>query len=415
MHFGIISPPVPGHLHPMGALGRELIARGHQVTLIHMKDLQARAAKEELRFAAIGEMDHPAGSLAVSLASLGKLEGMSAVRFTVQAVRNTTEMFCRDAPELIRRERIGMLLVDQTEPAGGTVADYLKLPFVTIANALALNSELTVPPPFSGWRYSTQWWAKARNFAGYYAGRSVMRPVTQMIAKYRQQWNLPPQRKPEDSFSPLAQICQLPAEFDYPRINLPQSFHYVGPLRRAPASHIPFPWEQLDGRPLIYASLGTLQNSREAVFRCFAQACIGVDAQLVISHGGGLGEASAACLPGSPIVVSYAPQLELLGRAALTITHAGLNTVLDSLSNGVPMVAVPITYEQPAIAARIKWSGTGEVIPFRHLNVERLRQKVELVLKENRYRRNAGVMKERIRLAGGIKRAADLIESLIRV
>jgi len=47
-------------------------------------------------------------------------------------------------------------------------------------------------------------------------------------------------------------------------------------------------------------------------------------------------------LPGSPLVV-YAPQLELLAKARLTITHAGLNTVLDSLSNGVPLVAIPIT------------------------------------------------------------------------
>jgi len=39
-----------------------------------------------------------------------------------------------------------------------------------------------------------------------------------------------------------------------------------------------------------------------------------------------------------PLVVEYAPQLELLAKARLTITHAGLNTVLDSLSNGVPLV-----------------------------------------------------------------------------
>ena len=68
MHFGIVSPPVPGHLHPMGALGRELISRGHRVTLIHMEDVRQPAFKEGLEFAAVGASDHPAGSLPVSLA-----------------------------------------------------------------------------------------------------------------------------------------------------------------------------------------------------------------------------------------------------------------------------------------------------------------------------------------------------------
>src|SRR2546422_7887921 len=67
-------------------------------------------------------------------------------------------------------------------------------------------------------------------------------------------------------------------------------------------------------------------------------------------------------LAGEPIVVEFAPQLELLKRAALCITHAGLNTALECLSNGVPMVAIPITNDQPGVAARIEWTGTGEMV-----------------------------------------------------
>jgi len=54
-------------------------------------------------------------------------------------------------------------------------------------------------------------------------------------------------------------------------------------------------------------------------------------------------------LAGEPIVVEFAPQLELLKRAALCITHAGLNTALECLSNGLPMVAIPITNDQPGL------------------------------------------------------------------
>lgn len=55
MHYGIITPPVAGHIHPFGALGRELIARGHRVTLLHMEDVRARAIEEGLEFAALGK------------------------------------------------------------------------------------------------------------------------------------------------------------------------------------------------------------------------------------------------------------------------------------------------------------------------------------------------------------------------
>jgi UDP:flavonoid glycosyltransferase YjiC (YdhE family) len=58
-------------------------------------------------------------------------------------------------------------------------------------------------------------------------------------------------------------------------------------------------------------------------------------------------------LEGAPFVVPFAPQLELLRRAAITITHAGLNTALESLAQGVPMVAIPITNDQPGVASRL--------------------------------------------------------------
>jgi hypothetical protein len=59
--------------------------------------------------------------------------------------------------------------------------------------------------------------------------------------------------------------------------------------------------------------------------------------------------------------VNQAPQLPLLGRASLTVTHAGLNTVLESLAQGVPQVAIPVSYDQPGVAARIAHHGTGLV------------------------------------------------------
>ncbi len=88
--------------------------------------------------------------------------------------------------------------------------------------------------------------------------------------------------------------------------------------------------------------MGTLQNRVLQTFRMIAEACAGLDLQLVISLGGGQDPALLADLPGDPIVVGYAPQLELIRRSALTISHGGLNTALESLAWGVAMVVLPV-------------------------------------------------------------------------
>jgi len=109
------------------------------------------------------------------------------------------------------------------------------------------------------------------------------------------------------------------------------------------------------------------------------------------------------------------PQLELLQRASLTITHAGLNTTLESLSQGVPMVAIPVGNDQPGVASRIAWTGTGEVVPFRKVSSTRLRAAIEKVLSTPAYRAAALRMRESIREADGLNRAATVIENALKI
>ena len=89
------------------------------------------------------------------------------------------------------------------------------------------------------------------------------------------------------------------------------------------------------------------------LFEKLAAAAAQLPVQLVMSMGGGSLQLDR--LAGDPIVVPFAPQLELLQRARLTVTHGGLNTVMESLCWGVPLVAVPIANDQPGIAARVQW------------------------------------------------------------
>ncbi|MGH1397542.1 MAG: glycosyltransferase, partial [Trichormus sp.] len=129
--------------------------------------------------------------------------------------------------------------------------------------------------------------------------------------------------------------------------------------------------------------------------------------------GGGLESQDLPKLPGNPIVVKYAPQLELLQKASLTVCHAGTNTVLESLFYGVPLVTIPITNDQPGVATRIVWSGVGKFISTSRLTSFRLRQAIEEVLIKPSYKENALRLKMAMDKAGGVRRAIDIIEDVI--
>jgi MGT family glycosyltransferase len=415
MHLGLICPELSGHLNPMTTLGRELARRGHRVTVVAREDARAKASTAGLGFAVIGEKEFPLGAMKAQSAKLGTMSSTRAMRFTVEMLRLGAEVMVRDAPEVIRGLGIDALLVDQVIPAGGTVADRLGLPYVNVCNALALNPDPASPPGVLPWRYAPGLPGRLRNAFGNAAFRWIARPITREINVHRARHGLPPKLGVGDD-STLAQIAQQPAFFDFPRSTLPACFHYTGPWHdHASGDEIPFPWERLNGRPLIYASMGTLQNRLEFIFSTIAAAAAGLDAQLVISLGSREQDAAAlaARFAGKPIVVSFAPQLALLARATLTITHAGLNTALESLSRGLPMVAIPITNDQPGVASRLEWLGAAEVVQPGRLTVARLRTALERVLRDPRYRENAQRRQQEIAQLDGLRRAADIAEQAL--
>lgn len=414
-HFGIICPAATGHLNTFLPLGQNLKKRGHKVTLIGVLDAQARALAAGLEFMAVGERDFPVGTVAKSLAHMGQLSGLKALQYAITIFKQEVSMFLQEAPAAIKAAGgIEALLVDQASRGGGTVAELLDLPFITVCSAVMLNGELGVPPFNSHWNYHSARWAHWRNWVGYRFLRRIVQPISDVITEYRQQWKLPLYIHPDEAYSRLAQLSQQPAELEFPRRDLPPWFHFTGPYHYSGSREsVAFPWEKLSKKPLIYASMGTVQNRSIDVFYKIALACEGLGVQLVISLGGSTGPQSLPLLPGSPLVVEYAPQLELLKRAKLTITHAGMNTTLESLSNGVPMVAIPIANDQPGIAARIAWTGAGERIPLGRLSISRLRHGLERVLAEDSYKNNALRLQEAIGRAGGVSRAIEIIEQVI--
>ncbi|MEM1168896.1 MAG: nucleotide disphospho-sugar-binding domain-containing protein [Cyanobacteria bacterium P01_H01_bin.35] len=393
-------------------MGHELKTRGHRVSLIGIPDIRAKAEIAELEFIQVGEKEFPTGSLKKIFSPMKKLKGVAAERYLNNQAIKEVALVLNETPALIQEAGVEALLVDQIS-AGSRIARFLNLPYITICNAMHTNREITIPPFNTLWQYNQAWWALLRNQLGYKMLDILWTPNPKTLAEYQQIFNKFNSSK-LSNYSSLAILSQMLSEFDFPRQRLPQRFHYVGSIQNeALVSDIPFPWEKLTGEPLIYASMGTAANQYVDVFEKIATACEGLDIQLVMSLGGNLRPEDLPELPTNTIVVNYAPQLKLLQKASLTITHAGMNSTLESLVNGVPMVAIPVIYDQPGIASRIVWTGVGEAIALKSVNVSRLRKAITKVLTEDTYKQNANRLKEASKQAGGVTRAADIIEQAV--
>ena len=306
--------------------------------------------------------------------------------------------------------------MDEAEFAGN-VAEHLGLPWISLALIPPLLRDDRFPPFWFGWRAGQDRLSRLRNRAAMHLLVRVAAPIFREVNEQRLLWGLKPYKQPEEQLSPIAQITQMPEALEFRILGRkPMGLHYAGPFtnaRRRPS--VDFPWDRLDGRPLVYASLGTLQNGSEALFRIITDACAGLHVQVVISLGGGLSPAALGPLAGDPLVVHFAPQLEILTRAALVITHAGLNTVLESLSEGVPLVALPLGNDQPGVAARLKARGACVVVSRYRLNSVRLRKAILRVLGNAKYRQAAQVLQKAIQKSDGAECAADLIEQVLRI
>jgi UDP:flavonoid glycosyltransferase YjiC (YdhE family) len=109
--------------------------------------------------------------------------------------------------------------------------------------------------------------------------------------------------------------------------------------------------------------------------------------------------------------VPFAPHQKLIERSQVVVTHAGMNTVLTALGCGVPLVAIPITNEQPGIASRLAKTKAGKMLKLSELSETTLRTAIMEVLSESSYRNNAQQMQKIIQESGGVGQVADILET----
>lgn len=403
MHYGLLTLDLHGHLNPMTTLGAELARRGHQVTVLGSSRARPFAELTGLGWAPVAD----SGAIAAGWDELGDLSGLAAVKHTGQLVQQNATATLAELPAAISACGIELLLVDQFAPAGTVVAEELQLPYVVVCNALACHFHHAVPAPPMNLTHRTGPLARLRNRFGNWTIHTLLNRLAGagdpgavsplLLTNLDRQWG-------------VAMIAQQPACFDFPEQQRPSHFNYTAPWHADGRDRcVPFPWDRLDGRPLVFASMGTLQNKLRHVYTAIVEAARGLDLQLVLS----LGSPDASLdtrTPENVIVVPFAPQLQLLDRASAVITHAGLNTTLEALARGLPLLCLPVTNDQPGIARRVEHLGAGIVLCPWRASPRRIRRGLKSILCDISFRERAASLQDRMNGMNGAHMAANLVE-----
>lgn len=411
-HFGVVAPAFYSHFQVFNALATELLDRGHQVTFFQQADAQGWLKDSRIGFHPLGATSHPPGTLEPSLRRAACSNNPLGIRRVIQDMCLTTTMLSDELPDALASENVDALLCDQMEAAGGLVAEALGIDYVSVACALPVNREPDLPLPVMPFSYGTD----DRSRRIYRGSQQVydwlMRPLRGTVRDACRRLAIGPRDGLQDCLSPFAQLSQTVPAFDLPRRHLPGHFHSVGPMR-SPAKFEPAHWPIASDRPFVFASLGTLQGGRLGIFQQICAACRCIDAQLLVAHCGALNRMQEVSLLklGANWVTDFAPQRWALERANVVVTHGGLNTVMDSIIAGTPMLVMPIAFDQPGIAARVTYRGLGEQLHYRS-NATKIQASLERLL--DHPINPLLQINAQLATAGGVTRASNIIERVVR-
>jgi UDP:flavonoid glycosyltransferase YjiC (YdhE family) len=82
---------------------------------------------------------------------------------------------------------------------------------------------------------------------------------------------------------------------------------------------------------------------------------------------------------------------------------------------GMPMIVIPKSFDQPAVADRLEWLGVAEVVSPANISAQRLRSALSKVLNDPSYRNAAREVQTKMRSVRGLQRASDVIEKALEL
>lgn len=236
------------------------------------------------------------------------------------------------------------------------------------------------------------------------------------LAKLRELNGLPPDPDTAMPFRYLHLACEPPG-FVRPGDAVAPTAHLLRPVDlEAGAGELPASAaDLLDGRPTVYATLGTIFGrlpSGRATFGAILEALRDEAVNLIVTVGRGNDPAQFGPQPSHVHIAEYIPQGALLPRCAAVINQGGFGTITGTLNAGLPMVVIPIGADQPYNAACCAALGVGRVIGPEERTPGAIREAVRAVLSEPSYRANAERIRDEMAALPGPEYAVALLERL---
>ncbi len=394
MKIIFLNVPGYGHVNPTLALVAELKQRGHRVIYYNTMDFEPQIIKSGAEFRPYPEPQPTAANLAEKANSLPSV--------TVWLLGQSQRLLPWLLPEL-RRERPDLVVFDSICLWGMQAAHLLDVPsvasistfvqegvkgMISLRDGLALVRQALPGLPRLLWR-------RRQLVRAFGSGAFPYAHIFPCISD--------------------SNIVYTSREFQPETKFIDDSFHFVGPsINTAAREAADFPWHLLqDGRPLIYLSLGTIYHNKADFYQMAFAAFAEHPGQFVLSAGRMTDIAALGPIPDNFIVRNHVPQLELLPRVDAFITHGGMNSINEALYYGVPLVVVPQQMEQTLNGRQSAKVGAAVVLgdrpPYGRVHATDLRQALDDVLTNGRFRLNAERIGQSFREAGGYEAAADVV------
>lgn len=385
--------PTSGHVNPTLPLTRELVRRGVPVIYYLTEGYRQKIEGTGAEF-----RPYPA---TVDDHLFDGLDGSNPPE-TARRLVTTTYALLPWLKTLLEQEQPALVLYDSMCPWGWISAEAAHLPHVSSMSLLLFTPAMLIRSGMlpdlllvaaRGWRLAREYQRTANQITREYG---VKVPDFATFLNMRG----------------TITLSYTSALFQPAAASFGTGIKYVGPQLEARPDAPAFPFDQLSGQPLIYLSFGTVINRNVAFYRAAMNAFSDAPYQVVMSIGQHTPIGELGGLPANFIVRPSVPQLDVLQRASAFITHAGMNSVHEGLYYNVPLILAPQQQEQTFVANRAADLGVG--VRIDQHDAVTLRRAVDKVLNTPSYRERAQVLGESLRAAGGVTRAADEVEALMK-
>ncbi len=388
--FLFVVPPFFGHINPTLSIGRTLLERGHEVAWAGLTGIKPELIPSGGHFFVLEKSFQKNKK---EIEDIIKLQDKGANMPALEALRlglqDTYIPFAKimfdEFTALTDEYKPDVIVNDCISFVGGLTAHIKKIPLATITPITpnALHDPQTAPKV-------TQW--VHDSIAG----------LQQSVGIYEDE---------EFILSRQLNMYYTSQKFvGYKDEDCPPYMKFIGALTGRP-DDTPFDWERLEKakNPKIYISLGTvLVDIRREFFSRMIQALGHKDVTVVVATD----PATVEKWPDNFIVQNYVPQSKLLKHVDVVIGHGGLNTVCDTYMNGIPMLIIPMAFDQGHTAMLIEQYGCGIRIKYKRMRIQDVEHAIDELLYNPKYKTAAREIQQSFIEAGGNKRAAELLEQL---